>query len=532
MGKRGFTRKLMVLAGIAGLVLACGQNAGSPASPAGKANFGPSSSVTVRLDGPWTTFDPTTPNLPTDNIVAALYDRLVYTTPDNKIVPYLASSWSQSGSVIKFTLVKGVTCSDGTPLTATLVANSFDRLLGVSNPKTKSGNVPGEFGPGPFTVTADDAAGIFTLNLGTTWGSALQSIAGGDAYVICPKGLAAGALNDAAYGSGPYTIASEDRATQITLKLRSDWTWGPIGRTAKDMPGQLIYRIVSSDSTAANLLLTGGIDIARVQGVDIKRLLAEKSLGRLKATPWYTNGMWLNPTAGHVTADPAVREAIFTAISADGWVASALGGEGTATTSLFATSAPCFNPATAQYIPKTDLTKAKQILLAAGYTADSSGKLSKNGQPLTILVVGEMAQASGPEYVQSQLTQVGFTVNLFNGDHVTYSTSYLQPGKFDIIVPGIASNTLGTFVVNQSGPPPPVGRNFSRIQDPALDQLIQKALQESGTQACTDWGAVQIAWLKNHYIRPLGAQNFWWFSKNPNWTYYATTSIFQPESVA
>ena len=50
---------------------------------------------------------------------------------------------------------------------------------------------------------------------------------GGDSYVICPKGLEAGALKDAAYGTGPYVIDSADRSAGITLKLRSDWAWGP-----------------------------------------------------------------------------------------------------------------------------------------------------------------------------------------------------------------------------------------------------------------------------------------------------------------
>ena len=46
-----------------------------------------------------------------------------------------------------------------------------------------------------------------------------------------------------------------------------------------------------------------------------------------------------------------------------------------------------------------------------------------------------MAQGAGTEYVQSQLTQLGMTVNFVDSDHVTYSTGYLQAGKFDVIVP-------------------------------------------------------------------------------------------------
>jgi peptide/nickel transport system substrate-binding protein len=167
-------------------------------------NFTESSTLTVRIEGPWATFDPAAlGNLPSSQIVPALYDRLIAMGPDGKLVPYLASSWEASSSILKFTLRKGVTCSDETPLTASAVAQSFDRLLGITDPKTRPASVPGLFGPGPFTVNADDAAGIFTLNLGTPFSEALTGLAiGTGTYVVCPKGLMAGALDDAAYGSG------------------------------------------------------------------------------------------------------------------------------------------------------------------------------------------------------------------------------------------------------------------------------------------------------------------------------------------
>jgi peptide/nickel transport system substrate-binding protein len=411
------------------------------------------------------------------------------------------------------------------------VAKSFDRALGISDAKTKGPTVLGEFGTGPFTVSADDAAGTFTLTLGSPFSEALTGFAmGSDGLVICPKGLGAGALDDAAYGTGPYTIASQDRPNSITLKLRPEWKWGPSGRTAEGLPGTIVYKNIPNDTTAANLLLTGGLDIARVQGIDVQRLQANESLGKLIRTPFYTNPMWMNTSPGHATADPKVREALTTAVSAEGWNQAAFGGLGTITTSLFAKNAPCFEPATEQYVPATDLAEAKQVLLSAGYTADSSGKLSKDGQLLRIQVVGETAQGSGPEYIQTQFTQLGITVDFVNTDHVNYSSNYLQPGKWDVIVPGIATNVLGQNVQSYIGPDLPVGRNYSRLHDAAIEDQVMKALRETGDQACADWKAIQIAWLKNFYFRPLSAQNFYWFSRSPKWSFNGNTSAIQPNS--
>src|SRR5262245_56317190 len=110
-----------------GLTLVLASCVSAPASPSGggasssaKTNFGPSSTLSIQIDGPWATFDPIAPggNLGSTQLYAALYDRLVALTPEKQIVPYIASSWEQTGNTLKFTLKKNVTCSDGTPLTA------------------------------------------------------------------------------------------------------------------------------------------------------------------------------------------------------------------------------------------------------------------------------------------------------------------------------------------------------------------------------------------------------------------------------
>ena len=533
MGRRRLL--LVVISGVQLLVLACGQSSPSTSSSSGGgSNFGPNTTLAVRVEGPWDNFDPTgAGNLPKLQLTAALYDRLVWEGADRKVLPYLATSWQVSPTTLKFNLRKGVTCSDGTPLTPTAVAQSFDHLLGISNSKTKSSASTGEFGGGPFSVSADDAAGTFTLTLGTPFGEILDSLALGlDTMVICPKGLAPNALANAAFGSGPYTLVSQDKATGATMKLRQDWTWGPNGRSAKGLPGTLNYKIITNDTTAANLLLTGGLDIARIQGADVKRLLADTTIGSYKVGSYYTNPLWMNTEPGHPTAEVAVRQAIATAVSPDAYNQAAYGGLGTVTTSLWATNAPCFSSQTAQYVPKTDLAKAKQVLAAAGYTTDSSGKLSKNGQPLKINLIGSTEQGAGPEYVDTQLTQLGMTVNFVNTDHVTYSGSWLQPGKFDVLVPGIAGDLVGGYIASYTGTDPPAGRDFSRLHDSGIDSLIQKAESELGAQACADWTQVQLSFLKNYYFRPLSAQNFYWFSKNPKTKFYASTSVFQPGTLS
>ncbi len=71
----------------------------------------------------------------------------------NTISPYLAKSWTTSPSTIVFTLRKDATRQDGTPITATVVANSLHRF---TDPATKSSQAARLLTPGPYTISADD----------------------------------------------------------------------------------------------------------------------------------------------------------------------------------------------------------------------------------------------------------------------------------------------------------------------------------------------------------------------------------------
>src|SRR6266496_3927910 len=119
------------LIGIACLVASCAPAApAAPTAGAQKSNFDASTTLNLRLDGPWDSFDPnSSANLPSTQLQAVVYDRLVYFSPDKQLQPYLATSWEQNGNIYKFTLKKTVTCNDGTPLTASVVARSFDHTL-------------------------------------------------------------------------------------------------------------------------------------------------------------------------------------------------------------------------------------------------------------------------------------------------------------------------------------------------------------------------------------------------------------------
>jgi peptide/nickel transport system substrate-binding protein len=201
-----------------------------------------------------------------------VFDRLIMTGPDPKppdkiaLIPYLASSWTATSTKITFTLRKDASCTDGSPVTATVVEKNYERITSGGR------NTVAPFGAGPISFEADGAASTFAVTLGTPFSDAIYAFA--NQAIVCPASLPdANTLMTTGVGSGPYTIESAVHGDQVVYKRRDDWKWGPNGITTKDLPEKIIYKIVDNDTTAANLLLTGGLDIARSSGSDTPVLI-------------------------------------------------------------------------------------------------------------------------------------------------------------------------------------------------------------------------------------------------------------------
>lgn len=486
-------------------------------------------SITVRLPGDWTIFDPQiTSGQPSSYLIQGLYDRLVTIGPGARVVPYLAKSWTQTPTSVTFQLrTPDATCADGSKLTPTAIANSFRRLVG--------GPLAGQlFGAGPFTVSADDGASTFTLTMGTPDTDALFGFARYQAGIVCPSGLANPAsLQTAPAGSGPYTIASAVHGDAITLNARPDWAWGPNGTTSKSsgFPQTITYKVISDDTTAANLLLTHGLDLSVITGPDVQRLLQEKSLTHKVANSYTTYPLSYNETPGRPTAIKEVRQALSTAIDQRGWNQAAYQGRGLVSSSILAPNADCYDPATAKLIPAPDPAKAAQILEAAGYTMDSSGHLQKDGQPLVINFLATTVNfGSGPEYLVTQWEKAGITVNASITDFNTYLQNLLK-GNFDVVPEQLPADSPNPtfYAASFTGAPPPSGANYGRANDPVLKTDLTAATAALGSARCPAWAKFQEDLLRNYDIWPMTAPNTQWFSRSLD--FLPGVSNFQPQFV-
>jgi peptide/nickel transport system substrate-binding protein len=462
-----------------------------------------------------------------------VYDRLVAFDPTGtKIVPYIATKWkllpSARPKTAIFTLRRDAKCSDGTPLTPLVVLNSFKRFIQV--PKI-SNQLPNLFGAGPYHLHADMKKWTFTFKSETPFANLIDGFA--LSGIVCPAGLDAlktdpNALQKGMYGSGPYTFVSAVAGDQVVYKKNPAWHWGPPGSDPKGLPDNLVYKIVTDDTTAANLLLTGGIDIAPVSGPDVDRLTATSSLVAKKLQNYHPFPLVFNNNPGHLTTDPAVRQALMTAVNPQDFAQAAWRGRATVTPSILNPSEPCYDKSIAKYAPTGGVAKARQILQAAGYAPNGSGIMAKDGKPLRLsLVTNPSLNGAGGEYLANQFKAAGVDVDL-QDNTATYSALVVGQ-NFDVEVSAsfLYAPIQAFNFANYSGPPPPKGTNFgyNGAGDSDYNRTALIALQRTG---CTWLVKLQRAILQKHVMLPLGQPLTYTFGTK-KWDFPANVQLLEVE---
>ena len=287
------------------------------------------------------------------------YDTLVNVTGPGKIVSGLAQSWKVvSPKRVQFTLFKGITCSDGTQMTATVVKQNLDF---VGDPKNKS-PLLGLFMPIGATVTANNGARTVTVTTNTPQPFMIQGLA--LVQLVCSKGLADRTiLAHGTNGTGPYKLTGAVPGDHYSFSVRKGYTWGPGGATTavSGLPAKVTVKVVSNETTAANLLLTGGANLASIGGPDRTRLNKAHLFSTVTAAQ--PNELFFNENPGHPGANPAVRKALVQALDLGQLGTVATSGRGLKMTQLSLQNfTPCAGNSVAGGVPAHNLSAARSAL--------------------------------------------------------------------------------------------------------------------------------------------------------------------------
>ncbi len=360
---------------------------------AGTGSADPDASVAVRLALAPNDLDVRiTSGAPLDQIlVDNVYQGLVARTPDQEIVPSLASDWtiSDDGLTYTFEVREGVTFHDGQELTPQDVVWSLTQHRDNADWNRASALA------GVQSITADGQEVTLTL---AQPDSALLWELTGRAGIILKEGDTVD-YKTQANGTGPFTLANWTQGDSVTL-ARYDGYWGEPAASA-----EVVFLIIPDTQTALNAALAGELDVVTGFDATMKDQIEAGGDFSVQVGASTDKGtLAFNQTEGPL-ADQRVRQAIRQAIDHDAFVEAAGAGE------------TLYGP-----IPSLD-PGYEDLSDVAPYDPDAAKKLLADAgvEDLEVtLTIGNWYSSTIPQLLVSDLDEVGITLKVKSVDFPTW----------------------------------------------------------------------------------------------------------------
>lgn len=419
-------------------------------------------------------------------VITYAYESLIYTDTAGETIPWLAESWElgDDGTSVTFELKDGVTFHDGSEFDASVAAANINFHTDPDNTTIFADVLPeGLVASGEgltLEITADEPDPF------------LATIVGG-LFIVGEAGLEdPPSLEAASNGTSLYELTTV-AADQYLFDRRDDYTWGPDGLTSESegLPDNLEIRVVADASTRANLLLSGELNAAAVEGPDQDRI--ESSGYEYTGAINPIGQMLFNEREDRPTHDPLVREALILGFNHDDAAEVVSNGRPEALTSWI-TDSPftCYNEEAVWDRPAADPARAAELLDEAGWSEGSNGTRSKDGEPLVIDFVydaGSTAHSSAAELVAQDWAELGIETNLVSLDGAGWSEYLYETFDYDTgwIQIGVGSPVTQDLFYGGASPEDG-GLNFMGVVDDEYNALADQARASSDAEeACGYW---------------------------------------------
>ena len=352
-------------------------------------------------------------------------------------------------------------------MTASVVKRNIDFIADPNNKSPYFGIAV----PATATVQANDRAGTVTVTTKIPNPFMLQGL--GLVQIVCSRGLAEPQpAGPRTVGSGPYRLVEAVSGDHYTFAVRKNYFWGPNGAHDghAELAGPGRPRVIPNETTAANLLLTGGINIATVAGADRARLDGRQFFRRLAIG--FPLEFFLNQKAGRPLATARVRRAVVQAMNLNQIGGVATSGRGLPMTQLTRQDVtPCAGNTVKGSVPPYNPSAARSVLSGASpslrviYPTDAGVSL-----------------APAMELAQQQLSAAGVKVTLAGMTTVALQGALFGTGDWDIAVLGIGVTSPAQLKPFFSGPAPVT--NFSSIDNSTYRTAVARATRRVGAAGC------------------------------------------------
>lgn len=376
---------------------------------------------------------------PNGGVLNQITDKLTWQNPETlEIQPWIATNWEVNAEATEYTfhLRPGVTFSDGTPLDAAAVAANFDAFgQGRKDKSFAVSEVVNNYDRSevidPLTVRFHFKAPSPGFLQGTSViGSGLVSLSTldrnfaelGDARLII--------------GSGPFVVENEVPGTELDLKAREDYNWGPEGHPhqGRALLDGIKYIVVSEDSVRIGALLSRQADFVRqIQAYDESKLRDQGYVLYAPPTRGVNNSISIRPD-NPLVADLRVRQALQHATNREEIVKTLFSDNYPVATSVIASTAQGYVNLADKL--KFDPVLADKLLTEAGWVLNARGLREKDGQVLEFTTYESLPQPQNKatlQLVAQQWAKVGVKLNVQGGDAGSRVTDSLDPLKTAVL---------------------------------------------------------------------------------------------------
>ena len=416
-----------------------------------------------------------------------IFDPLVSADDKGNLVPILVTQIptsdnggiSKNGLTVTYHMKKGVTWSDGQPLTSKDVKFSWQAMMNDNN------NVVSRHGFDEVSSvdTPDDTTVVLHLKekfapiVSEFFGPSDSPVDIAPAHILAKyPNLNQIPFNNEPIGSGPYKLAEWVKGDHITLVANPKYFQGAPGLK------QITIRIVPDENTSLNLLRTHEIDWMFEPSYSTYAAL--KTMQDVSSVYNNVNGYeYVQLNTSHPPLDDVrVRQAIKYAIDKKQLIDTLTFGQQTIATEdipnwmwAYDSNVPVF---------PHDVQKAKALLQSAGFTPGADRIMTKNGQRLSLLLVTNVSNVTRRKasvILQNQLREAGIDVQIKYFDGATLFApapiGILQGGKFDLGLQGwfagVDPDDSSQLMCKNA---PPGGYNYTRYCSPKMDAAQKDAI--------------------------------------------------------
>ncbi|MEO3753781.1 ABC transporter substrate-binding protein [Streptomyces sp. B6B3] len=445
------------------------------------------------------------------------------------VKPWLGEQyeWSGDGRTLTIDVKTNATWNDGEPFTVDDVVYTFDLMASV--PALNTYGLPIE------TVEAEDedtAVLTFSESALTQEFFILgkQKIVPEHVWSEIPDDQKATVLNENPVGTGAWTVDSVEGMT-MTLTARDDYY-------VEGLPRFDAVRFRSfTGNNASNAAITAGeIDWAGTYIPEVETNYLDKDENFELVNIPIANAIFLPNAQEGPTADPEVRKAISAALDRDFMNESVYSGvnpDASPTGLILPNFESVLDPDLADAEFETGEDAVAEHLTAAGYTQDSDGNWSLDGERLSVelsLVSGWTDYVSLADMAKQQLAEYGIELEVDAISHAQW-TDKRNKGEFEMVLDSAGYTPdprayyyqlLSSNLVKPIGTASNDG-NYGRYENAAVDDALQ-AIGDTPDpdEQLEHYHTIQQEFVDDMPVIPLfAAQNMMEFNGN-NVTGYPT----------